>query len=659
MKTLIFIALGLPYFLFSQSDWEGDVVDFVFEKDTITIGKSDPSPIFLYKKSEAIEDAIWDFRAIYEDNPSSSNLITIYLTSDKPLDDSSKKGYYLKLGGETGTKDVLSFGSDQILWQSQVGELLEPTSKLDIHLRITRSVDGEWGFYKLTGKNQSTLLGQVKDEKYLTARYTGFIIKHTKTTSTKYKIIDYTVSGSKLKDRKAPELLDYDMYSEREIWMKWSEPLSDNSYQNINSQICQNKCTWQWKSDTLWYINSKNWIEEYNYMYQIKDIEDTAQNILPQIEIAFGYLIMKPKIDTLIETSDTTITISYNTPIDTAEMLNKENYNSPSIDIKELKQLSDTELMLITTPIPKGEISTLTIYALPSKKYKNFAPKYSDIIDKQIYIPKQISKGDIQINEIMYQPLPNEPEYIEFVNVSNYVIDLSQLYYKSYRNTDGLYKGIYSIYSKKYLIKQGDYIVIHRQSTLSKQNTLYIDRLPSLSNEGAYIVISDQMGNTIDSLKYSPSWHKGYFKNQNFEGISLEKTNPKAKSSDIQNWTSSSTNQKNTMGQKNSHYFDKQETADGIATINSNILSYDPPKTPIEIKITPESSAHVSIYIVSERGFVFKKIVENHWIGKSEKYYWYGERDGDIYLPKGNYVVWIKILQNQEEIVERKVITVY
>src|SRR6056297_2701783 len=56
---------------------------------------------YLVTKSNAIQDAVWQFTLWMEFNPSSSNYTRVYLVSDKDSLEKSLNGYFVEVGGSS------------------------------------------------------------------------------------------------------------------------------------------------------------------------------------------------------------------------------------------------------------------------------------------------------------------------------------------------------------------------------------------------------------------------------------------------------------------------------------------------------------------------------------------------------------------------------
>ncbi len=150
--------------------------------------------------------------------------------------------------------------------------------------------------------------------------------------------------------------------------------------------------------------------------------------------------------------------------------------------------------------------------------------------------------NDLVINEIMYAPIQDEPEWVELFNQSNYAVNI-----KGWRIYDRTSSAV--IAKESFVINPDAYIVIARDSSIKEfysfDSPFAILNLPSLNNTGDAVVIKDSLGYVIDSLFYLPEWG-------GFGGKSLERINSKDGTNLPGNWGTSANKLKATPGKINS-----------------------------------------------------------------------------------------------------------
>ncbi len=151
-------------------------------------------------------------------------------------------------------------------------------------------------------------------------------------------------------------------------------------------------------------------------------------------------------------------------------------------------------------------------------------------------------RNDLVINEIMYAPQNNEPEWIEIFNRSGKNIHL-----KNYKIADN--KDTVKIFSKDEIINPGEYFVISGDSSIFDyyqiSSKFIVTNFPSLNNSGDKLIILDSLNRVIDSLEYKSGWSKS-------TGESLERISPINSSIDSLNWSLCINPEKGTPGKINS-----------------------------------------------------------------------------------------------------------
>ena len=156
---------------------------------------------------------------------------------------------------------------------------------------------------------------------------------------------------------------------------------------------------------------------------------------------------------------------------------------------------------------------------------------------------KPAQYSEIVVNEIMYAPSNDEPEWIELYNRSNRPVNL-----KNWKISDNTTSS--TITASDYLLSPGEYVVVSGDATISSfypyAIKTIVKTLPSLANSGDFVILKSSTNATIDSIKYLPSW------GGNTGGYSLERTSSSASSLDQFSWKSSTSKYKATPGKINS-----------------------------------------------------------------------------------------------------------
>ncbi|MEJ5351206.1 MAG: lamin tail domain-containing protein [Melioribacteraceae bacterium] len=150
--------------------------------------------------------------------------------------------------------------------------------------------------------------------------------------------------------------------------------------------------------------------------------------------------------------------------------------------------------------------------------------------------------NDVVINEIMYAPINDEPEWIELYNRSNRKINL-----KNWKIGDNSSSVVIS--ANDIFIDSNQYLIISKDASINNfyniTSQLIIKLFPTLNNTGDEVILRDSEGRTVDSVKYNPSWGGS-------SGKSLERISADDNSLSSSNWGTSISKEKATPGKINS-----------------------------------------------------------------------------------------------------------
>ncbi|TVQ65187.1 MAG: lamin tail domain-containing protein, partial [Balneolaceae bacterium] len=149
--------------------------------------------------------------------------------------------------------------------------------------------------------------------------------------------------------------------------------------------------------------------------------------------------------------------------------------------------------------------------------------------------------GDVVISEFMYAPPQGLTRYVELYNRSGKWLDLSGW---SQANDTGRRR---VLTRESRVLGPGEYLVIAPDSTLWDRfegiALLTSSSMPALKRGGDAIVIVNEQGMLIDSLRYSPSWGG--------DGVSLERRRPDFPGHYEENWGESPSGPGGTPGRAN------------------------------------------------------------------------------------------------------------
>ncbi len=187
-------------------------------------------------------------------------------------------------------------------------------------------------------------------------------------------------------------------------------------------------------------------------------------------------------------------------------------------------------------------------------------------------------QNSIAINEIMYLPATDKPEWIEIYNPGIEIVNLKNFYIK-----DGGDK-INKITDQTVQLPPDSFAVIVADEIFNLYEPefngilLVAESFPVLNNSGDSLIILDAAEHRLDKLYYSPDWG-------DIDGTSLERINPYSDDQTGNNWNVSVADQGSTPGIRNSIMIkDFDLTIDSIYFSDNYLLEGDSVSIFVNIK---------------------------------------------------------------------------
>ncbi len=262
--------------------------------------------------------------------------------------------------------------------------------------------------------------------------------------------------------------------------------------------------------------------------------------------------------------------------------------------------------------------------------------------------------GSIVINEIMFDPLPGNAEYIELMNLSPHRVELT-----GWRITDR--PGVSGARNSSRLsgtsVEPGDFFVLASDSSFAsrfpgRRSYEISGSSLSLNNSGDAVVLLDQTGETIDSVAYDPAWHNPDLRDAS--GRSLERINPYFGSNDTRNWGTCAFPLGGTPGEVNSLYSPKLHRT-GRLTFTPNPFSPDGDGFEDMVVIHYELQLPVSLMsmrIYDARGRLIRRLANIEPAGPQGDLVWDGRDDNRELARIGMYVVFLEAIDGQGGVLE-------
>ncbi|MDA7502038.1 lamin tail domain-containing protein [Chitinophagales bacterium] len=241
----------------------------------------------------------WDIYVRLELNPSSGNFARWYLQSDNPDLSGSLNGYYVQVGGVSGTVDDVSLyrqtgnGREVIIdgLDGAAGEM--PAFRL----RVTRDASGNWELLREEGGSYLSE-GTVFDDTYPTGTYAGVYARYTSTTSSDYFFDDFLIDPVVI-DTDPPELLGITVTGYTDICLSFTEAI------NPATQAVENFVINGFGSPNFVYQSPdgpeviclhfpQQLVADQDYVLNLSGLADNAGNEILPINSPFSFQVPSP-----------------------------------------------------------------------------------------------------------------------------------------------------------------------------------------------------------------------------------------------------------------------------------------------------------------------------------------------------------------------------
>jgi hypothetical protein len=282
----------------------------------------------------------------------------------------------------------------------------------------------------------------------------------------------------------------------------------------------------------------------------------------------------------------------------------------------------------------------------------DFAGNIASVSSFTFGLAEPVSAGDISFSELLFNPFPGDPDYIEFFNCSDKVIDASKLILTSVNPLTSDTSDYVQLSMSRRCILPGNYYaittdrerVIGRYSSSSADRIFEVSSLPSMPDgDGNILLLSNDL-DLIDKVSYSEEMHNPLLSGS--EGISLEKTVKCNPSNQAAGWHSAAeTSGWGTPGSPNSVIAETYNESEIITLSSSKITpDNDGYEDHLTISIKPGGrGCIISVSVFDETGGLIKRIASNMLAGNEVSLVWDGNADDGTPVRSGIYIVFISL----------------
>jgi hypothetical protein len=267
-------------------------------------------------------------------------------------------------------------------------------------------------------------------------------------------------------------------------------------------------------------------------------------------------------------------------------------------------------------------------------------------------LPLLPAKNEVLISEILFDPLPYCPRFIEIHNPGFKTFDLADLRIAKQNSKNGQIESISPITGEHHLFFPGDYLAV-TDDPVGLMDCCYVHDpetlvrckgLPAMDDREGTILILDKYLKVLDEMSYDQQMH--YPLLSSTEGVSLERISFDVSFDHASNWHSAAaTEGYATPGRINSQFLLSANLNEGIE-IEPEIFTPDQDGHHDFVMIRyffPHPGAMAAILVLDPRGRIIRTIAENQLLGSEGFFTWDGSTDHGQQARTGIYLVYVRI----------------
>jgi hypothetical protein len=288
--------------------WGGNTADFIvnpaFELQlSAVVNTSTPRYLSVAANTSLADSTTWEFYSFQNLSPSTTNFGRVYLTSDNSDLTASLNGYYVKLGGTTGTTDALELyrqtGTTSTLICASAPSTMGGTTTT-VRVRVTRNTSGVWELWADYSNGTNYILqGTGTDNTHASGSFFGVNCVFTTTRAAHFYFDDIYVSPLFV-DATAPTLVSATATTATNVDALFSEPITAGTANNIanyglNNGAAVSAAQIDGTNPRLVHLTTfAPLVSGTTYLLTTNNISDLSGNILNNGQQSFTYFNIQP-----------------------------------------------------------------------------------------------------------------------------------------------------------------------------------------------------------------------------------------------------------------------------------------------------------------------------------------------------------------------------
>ncbi|MFC3562330.1 lamin tail domain-containing protein [Pedobacter jamesrossensis] len=247
-------------------------------------------------------NARWQFLVQLNFDPTTTNFIRIYLTSDKEELKGSLNGYFVQIG-ETGATDGFHLYKQSGTSTSKIitgqPKVRASANIVFAKIKVTRDALGKWDLYTdVLGGNNFNLEGSTVDNTFTASNYAGVFCKYATASRYNQYLFDDFVIDELVPDVIPPTLKSISTIDANTLEITFSEALNTNSALALNNYFLENGYGEPVNASSTALLNvyrltfSKDFISG-DYVLNISNVMDKKGNVIAS-KSNLGFTYIKP-----------------------------------------------------------------------------------------------------------------------------------------------------------------------------------------------------------------------------------------------------------------------------------------------------------------------------------------------------------------------------
>lgn len=262
-------------------------------------------------------------------------------------------------------------------------------------------------------------------------------------------------------------------------------------------------------------------------------------------------------------------------------------------------------------------------------------------------IPQVPQRGDLLINELLFNPAAGGDDFVEIYNYSDKVFDLSKLRVGNWDENLGQAVNVEELTDESLLLLPHSYLsltenlgfLLENYELKKPENVVEVRALPSFPDDEGSVVLLTSTLQVIDRFSYSDGMHLQVLEDD--EGVSLERISFEKSAVETDNWHSAAaTAGFATPGYQNSQYFGPLAAADFQLEPKLFTPNQDGYHDLLKILYSfAQPNNLVSISIYSSNGYLVKELQKRTSTGVEGFFTWDGTDESGQLMNSGIYIV--------------------